>query len=152
MGPRSLATACLVGALLCGAAFAYASLAGGPKPAHFTQKRSPVTISGSVEDLHPGAQTLLIAHAQNNTGRRLVLRKLRVKVKDASAACPRAMLQTKTLRRRNVLPPRASRTVPISITLVEGAPDSCQAATFPIRFKARTRQAPAVTRYDVPAS
>ena len=141
MGLRSWATACLVGALLCGAAFAYASLAGSTEPTHFTHKRNPVTISGNVENLNPGTPTVLIAHARNNTGRRLVLRKLHVAIRDASAACPRAMLQTRTLRRRNVLPPRRSRTVPISITLIEGAPDGCQNATFPIRFSARVRTA-----------
>lgn len=123
--------------MLCGAAFAYASLAGKPGPSHSAQKRSPVTITGSVENLQPGASTLMVAHARNNTGRNLVMKRLRVKIKDASPTCPRTMLQTKALRRRNALPPRTTRTVPISVTLVAGAPNSCQNATFPIRFKAR---------------
>jgi hypothetical protein len=150
MGLRSWATACLAAGLLCGSAFAYASIVGTPGPAHYAHKRSPVTISGHVEDLHPGTPTLLIANARNNTGRHLVMKKLHVKIKDASATCPRTMLQTKTLRGRNALPPRTTRTVPISITLVEGAPDDCQSATFPLRFQARAHAA-ASTKYAAPA-
>ncbi len=150
MGLRSWATACLVGALLCGAAFAYASLAGTPEPSHYAKKRSRVTVTGHVDDLQPGIPTLLIAHARNNTGRHVVMKRLHVKIKDASPTCPGTMLETKTLRRRNSLSPRTTRTVPIRITLAAGAPDSCQTATFPIRFRAQARQQ-AMAQYAAPA-
>jgi hypothetical protein len=140
-GMRPLATACTLVVLLSVAAFAYANFVGTPAPSHFSHKQRPVTITGSVENLHPGTPTLMVARARNNTRHRIIMRRLRLKVRDASTSCPRTMLQTKTLRRRNSLPPRRARTVPIEITLVAGAPDACQQAFFPIKFKARAKRA-----------
>jgi hypothetical protein len=140
-GMRPLATACTLAVLLGAAAFAYANFVGSPEPSHFSQKRSPVTITGSVENLQPGMATVMVARARNNTGKRLIVRKLRLRVRDASAECPSSMLQTRTLRRRNALPSRRTRTIPIQVTLVAGAPDACQDATFPLRFSARARLA-----------
>jgi hypothetical protein len=139
-GMRPFATACTLVVLLGAAAVAYANFVGSPEPSHFSHKQRPVTITGSVENLQPGMSTVMIAHARNNTGHRVIVRKLRLKVRDASAACPRTMIRTKTLRRRNALPQRRIRTVPIQITLVDGAPDACQQAIFPIRFTARARR------------
>jgi hypothetical protein len=127
--------------MLGAAAFAYANLVGSPESSYFSHKQRPVTITGSVEHLHPGTPTLMVAHVRNNTGHRIIMRRLRLKIRDASADCPRTMLETKTLRRRNSLPRRVTRTVPVQITLVEWAPDACQQATFPIKFKARARRA-----------
>jgi hypothetical protein len=128
-------------AILFAAAFAYANLMGSPHPSHYRGKQRPVTITGSVLNLHPGTPTVMVARAKNNTGHRLVMHRLRLQVKDASESCPRTLLHTKALRRRNALPPRRTRTVPVSILLAEGAPDACQSALFPIKFKARARRA-----------
>jgi hypothetical protein len=125
---------------MCAAAFAYANFVGSPPALHFTHKQRSVTITGSVQNLHPGTPTVMVARARNNTRHRVIMRRLHLKVRDASDACPRTMLKTRTLRRRNSLPPRRTRTVPIKITLVAGAPDACQHALFPIRFKTRARR------------
>ena len=136
-GLRPIATACSVLVVLGAAAFAYANLVGSPHASHPSHKQRPVTITGSVENLQPGVPAVMVARAKNNTSKALVMRRLRLSIKDASGACPRTMLQTKTLRSRSPLAPRRTQTIPIEVTLAAGAPDACQSALFPIKFKAR---------------
>ena len=138
---RPIATACTLVVLLGAAAFAVASLTGASGPSHLSKKRPAVTITGSVENLHPGIPATMIAQARNNTRRSLVVNKLRVTVKDASELCPQAMLQTQVIGSRHALAPRRTRTIPIRVTLLAGAPDACQDAMWPIRFKVRAKAA-----------
>ena len=134
---RPIATACAVFILLCAAAFAYASLSGSPDVDKAPRKQKALTISGSVENLQPGLPTKLNAVVRNRSRYQLRLRSVQAKVGDASPACPRSMLLTRAVRLRGVLRPHQSRTVPLSVTLVATAPDACQNATFPLRFRAR---------------
>jgi hypothetical protein len=140
-GMRPMATACALVMLLGVATLAYARIVGSPQPSHYSQKRTPVTITGNVESLNPGTPAILVVRAHNNTQRKLIMRGLSLRIADASAACPGTMIQTEVLRRRNSLPPRRTRTIPVTVTLSAETPDACQAETFPIRFRARATPA-----------
>ncbi len=134
-----MATACALVLLLSAAAFAYANLTGHEAVHHQAKKRRALTVSGSVENLQPGVPTVLNAMVRNNLPKRVRPRSLKVKIGDASAACPRSMLYAQPVRARKSVRPRRTRRIPITVTLLATAPDECQNASFPIRYRVRAR-------------
>jgi hypothetical protein len=140
-----VATACALVLLLSAAAFAYPRLSDrAPVPQH-GQKRKALTVSGSVENLQPGVPSVLTAMVRNNLSHPVRLRKLRLRIGDAGAACPRSMLNAKPMRARKALRAHRTRRIPVTVTLLATAPDACQRASFPIRYEVRA-QAPGTAR------
>jgi hypothetical protein len=134
---RPIATACLLAGLLCAGAFAYANLAGGVGAPKLERKHRPVTLSGSIENLHPGMPTVLRVKARNNLMHRVEVRSIYADVGDASPACPQALMRMEQLHGRRGLPPRRTRKIAILVTLAASTPDECQNALFPIKYRAR---------------
>ena len=133
---RPIVTACAVVVLLSAVAFAYANLTGGVGAPKVPRRHHAFTLTGHVENLHPGIPTVLRVRARNNLLHRVELRSVRAEVGDAGPACPGTLLRMQPIRGRRGLPPRRLRTVAIEVTLSLSAPDVCQDATWPIRYGA----------------
>jgi hypothetical protein len=123
--------------LLSAAAFAYANLTGGVGAPKLHRKHRAVSISGHIDNLPPGVPTVLKVKARNNLRHRVELRTVRAQVGDASAECPRTLLDMEPIHGRRGLPPRRTRKVAIVVTLTATTPDKCQNAMFPVRYTGR---------------
>jgi hypothetical protein len=134
-----MATASAAVALLCGAAFAYASAIGIPEMARAQHKKGAVTISGHIDNLQPGVPATLTATVRNNLRNPVKVRSLAVKVGDAGPGCPKAMLQVAPVKAKKKLRARRSIAIPISVTLSAAAPEACMSAKFPLKYKAKTK-------------
>jgi hypothetical protein len=121
------------------AAFAYASLTGGDEARKASHKHDAVTLKGHVHNLHPGLTTTLKVEARNNLVNRVQLRGVKTKVTDASPDCPGTLLSAEKVNLKKNIPSHQSRTVKIPLTLSASAPDPCQNAKFPLKFKADAR-------------
>jgi hypothetical protein len=58
-------------------------------------------------------------------------------VRSASANCDRIHLRAKRVRPRYVIAPGAARRLRIPVRMKAWAPDACQGAVFPLRYRTR---------------
>ncbi len=139
MSPSTLALA-VVAALLAAAVGAYAAL-GGPSRASPARAgsdgRAPVRVTGHVTGLVPGASAHLRGRVRNRTGDPLRVVWVKARVRSASPACDRVNVRTKRIRPRYVVAAHATRRLRIPVRMKAWAPDACQGALFPLRYRAR---------------
>jgi hypothetical protein len=98
-------------------------------------------IRGTVTGLYPGVRRRIAVRIHNDFGQSVIVVRLRTRVKDASPACGRRYLKAKRVSRPRTIPPQANRRIAVRVRLVRvrllrSAPDACQGATFPLRFRA----------------
>jgi len=138
---RAIAIATTV-ALLAAAVGAYAAFTGsGASERIGATDGPPVRITGSVTGLYPGASTLLNAAARNRTDRPVRLGWVKTRVRNPVPGCSRLDLDADRIRPATVIPPHGVLPLQIPVTMATTTTDACQAATFPLRFRARTRPA-----------
>jgi hypothetical protein len=133
-----------VAALLAATVGAYAALGGpGPpapaKPRHGL--RAPVRVTGHVTDLVPGSTAHLRARARNRSRAPIRLLWVKARASAAGPACGRLRLRTTRVRPRVEIAPGATRRLRIPVRLRGGAPDACQGAVFPLRYRTRVARA-----------
>ena len=98
-------------------------------------------VHGTVVGLYPGARKKLHVHVRNTSPRSMQLRALRTKPSDASAACARDYLHVKRMKRSRARVPGNSRTtVNVSVRMAASAPDACQGASWPLRYRVRVKR------------
>jgi len=120
-------------------AFGYAD---SPDPARAGAKRhSLVSLSGSATGLFPGASVPLPVKVRNRGARPLVITRIQVLAGAPGAACAGSNLRVAIPKRSGLrLGAHASATTTLSLQMLQSAPDACQGATIPLRFKARARR------------
>ena len=134
---RRVVTAAVALALLAGAAFAYANLSGSVDALKAPRKTRALTITGHIENLQPGVPTTMTVSVRNNLRHRVRMRSLKLAIGDAGPECPGSMLITQRVRAKKSLRARKTRKVPVTVMLSPDAPDACQNATFPIKYRAK---------------
>jgi hypothetical protein len=97
---------------------------------------SDFTLTGSVDGLYPGRTMDLAVVVQNVQPFRLTVNTADVGVGDASSACHASNLVAQGFAGAVVVAPNRTATVPVKLQLLDTAPDSCQAASFPLTFHA----------------
>ncbi len=137
---RAIAAIAVLG-LLAGAVAAYAELGVGDPAAKRAGHRPAVRIRGHVDGLYPGVKTVLHAKARNRSHRPLRLLRVKTRVGSPSAACDRVSLRAKRIRPRVVIGAHHRRRLRIPVRLRASAPDACQGAAFPLRYRARVKVA-----------
>jgi hypothetical protein len=103
--------------------------------------RPALRISGTVRGLYPGARRVLRLSVRNTRGFPVRVVSLKVRVGNASRACRRRQVRIARVRRSFVVRAHRSRRITVRVTMLRTAPDACQGAVFPLRFKARGRRA-----------
>jgi hypothetical protein len=132
-------------ATLMGAAIAYAAdlgpLDGGQPDRSRAQEHrgAKVKIHGHVRSLYPGARKRMRVTVRNRHSRPVRLRQLRTRVLDAGPGCSRGYLKVRRFKRRRYIPPHARVRVRVRARLTLSAPDACQGARWPLRFRAGVR-------------
>ena len=141
---RRIAVCLVVAASLAGAVFAYAQVSGWTQALHAAdgadaagKASSAPRVKGHVKNLYPGAQRRLRAKVRNRSNKAVVLRSIRTKVKGAGAGCAKGNLKAHTVHPHQRVRAHDRTKVRIPIKMVAAAPDACQGARFPLRFKAR---------------
>jgi hypothetical protein len=103
--------------------------------------RPPLRVSGSVRGLYPGAHLRLRLTVRNGRGFPIRVVSLKVRVGNASRSCRRRQLRVGRLRRPLVVRAHRSRRTALPVTMLRSAPDACQGAVFPLKFRASGRKA-----------
>jgi hypothetical protein len=141
---RSIWAYLACGAALVSASAAYAVLTldhARPSSATAASRNHPrVKIAGSVGLLYPGSAGRLKLTLKNRSSQRVTVRRVKARVGDASPSCGRSNLRVP--RRRHLklkIRPGKRRRLAMSATLAASAPDGCQNATFPLRYKAKAK-------------
>ena len=137
---RAIAAVAVLG-LLAGAVAAYAALGVGDSAAKRDRHRPAVRIRGDVDGLYPGASTVLYARVRNRSHRPIRVLRVKTRVGSPSAACDRIALHAKRIRPRVVIGAHHRRRLRIPVRLRASAPDACQGAAFPLRYRARVKVA-----------
>jgi hypothetical protein len=97
---------------------------------------------GTVADLYPGATKPMKVRIRNNYREPVRLTSLKTKVLDASPTCLRENLTvTRNSKSKGVVRPRKRRKIKVLVTMLPTAPDACQGAQFPLKFRVRGKGA-----------
>lgn len=140
-----------VALVLLGAAFASAKggalvdAFGGssaPQPRSASNATVRVAVGGHVVGLYPGAARKMRTTVRNGYDHPVRLRSIKVKVGPGASGCAARNLRVGQIRHgRRVVPRRHSATVGLRVRMSGSAPDACQGARFPLRFRARVTEA-----------
>jgi hypothetical protein len=134
---RRLSTALVTVAVITagsGMAIAASGSAGGDD-----EHGTPLTLSGTVEGLTPGAARTLAVTIANPNVKPIVVAAVATSVTSPSGACPAAALTVGDLTSPVTVPAGASAAGRLPVRLAADAPDACQGAVFALRFAATGR-------------
>jgi hypothetical protein len=137
---RSITALLAVAAVMGAAAAGYAALGGADRGALLPRAKiepSPVRVSGDTSNMFPGVTTPLPIRVRNLTDGPVRLRWVRAKVRQPDGDCDPAYLHTEQIWPRQRIPADGRIDLEMPITLASEAPDGCQGATFPLRYRTR---------------
>lgn len=95
---------------------------------------TPFTITGSVSNLTPGVQGSLLLTAHNSSSVPISVKSIQVDTDSAPAACPASNLTTTNFTGTLAVPANGTANQSVPISLVAGAPDSCQNVSFSLKY------------------
>lgn len=98
-------------------------------------------ISGNVGGLSPGVAGSLYLRITNPNNSDISVRSLGVQVARASANCPASAVRVGGFTGPVFVPGRGTAQIVLPITLAASAPDSCQAARWPLAYDGRAVKA-----------
>jgi hypothetical protein len=100
-------------------------------------KHGSFGIAGSVKGLYPGLTKPLRLTLTNPQHFAIVVTSVTVAVGNASQGCKAANIAVTHFSGRRRVAAKGSARVKLEITLVHKAPDACQGAVFPLRYRGR---------------
>ena len=93
---------------------------------------------GRVKRLYPGAAKALRVRVRNASRRTVWLRSIKTRVGSAGPGCSRAHLKIRRKQRAHLrIRPYSRRIVQLRVLMRRSAPDACQGARWPLRFRVR---------------
>ncbi len=141
-------TLALVAAVASGA-LAYAALRDGHGSPPPPREPPGLRAEGHVTGLYPGRHRPVWVRVRNPFDRRARLRWIRTRVSDAGPGCSqgnivprrsRGLRQLKSGHWRHVrIPAHQTRRARVRLRMRARAPDTCQGATFPLRFRVKLK-------------
>lgn len=127
------------GALLLGA---LAATAKGPPPGGGGgPSTGAFELTGSVDGLYPGANLALPVRVENPARFAVRLLTLEVRVADAGPGCPASTISVGPYPGGVQVPARGEVVVDLPVTMIPGAPDACQGATFALTYRGTAEKA-----------
>src|SRR4051812_46907912 len=94
------------------------------------------TLTTSYTGLYPDADVTVPVAVHNPKAYDLAVHTAVVQVGDASPGCAAGYLDASSFSGDVIAPAHGDATIPIRMHMLASAPDSCQGATFPLRFAA----------------
>jgi hypothetical protein len=143
---KTLIVQATVAAALLSGAIAVAAETGvitDDGPAHSARPsigRGPtekIRVHGKVRGLYPGAVKQMRVRVRNRFPERVRLVSVRGWDSSANATCTKAYVRATRFQGRVPIKPGKRVTIRMRVAMRADAPDSCQGAQFPIRFRAR---------------
>jgi hypothetical protein len=135
----------LVAALMA-AAVAYAAERGSFGIGSVDRSQAPellhatVKARGHVGGLYPGADRRMRVTVRNRDSRPARLRRFRTRVSNANPVCTDAYLRVRRLKRpQRRIGPQRSILIRVRVRVRPSAPDACQNARWPLRFRGSLR-------------
>lgn len=147
---RTISTALITGAALVagtGMAVAASEIAG-----RADEQGAPITLSGSVEGLVPGAARDLTVTIANPNPKPLVVGEVRTAVASPDKACPATTLTAAPLAAPVAVPAQSTASGRIPVTLAADAPSACQGVRFALRFSVVGRGEGSLTATPAPVA
>lgn len=102
-----------------------------------SKRRPAIAIKGTIKGILPGFEARIPLTLHNRSRRTVVVRSVGARAGDPSATCSGSYLATGRKKVKLKVPPRKRRRVGYPVVLSATAPDACQDARFPLRYKAR---------------
>jgi hypothetical protein len=104
---------------------------------HF-ERDGELHAGGRVKRLYPGAAKALRVRVRNASPRTVWLRSIKTRVGDAGPGCSRSHLEVRRKHRAHLrIRPDSRRIVRLRVLMRRSAPDACQGARWPLRFRVR---------------
>lgn len=147
---RTISTALITGAALVagtGMAVAASEIAG-----RADEQGAPITLSGSVEGLVPGAARDLTVTIANPNPKPLVVGEVTTAVASPDKACPATTLTAAPLAAPVAVPAQSTASGRIPVTLAADAPSACQGVRFALRFSVVGRGEGSLTATPAPVA
>lgn len=113
-----------------------ATLLFGCVPAQAEVPQSSFKISGSASGLYPGKAVPLVLTVTNPLRFAITVTSLSVSVSSASRACVASDLKVPPFAGHLTVRARRSAHVTLHAAMIDGAPNACQHAHFPLRYRA----------------
>ena len=105
------------------------------------QGHGHLRVHGKVHGLYPGSLKWMRVRVRNTSHHPLRLRWIKARARDAGPDCTRENLKLRRQRRPSVrLAAHSRRRVTVPVRMVPMAPDACQGAIWPLRFKVKARR------------
>lgn len=106
-------------------------------PSALERPTPKIKVQGRVRGLFPGVTKKMEVGVHNRFARPMRLLSVRSRPQGASAECTRPNLRIERFRGLRRIPPHRRTRVWVEVTMAPSAPDSCQGARFPIKFRAK---------------
>lgn len=104
------------------------------------------TITGSVEGLYPGANTMLPLRVRNNNGFAMVVRELDVATTQTDrAGCATSSVLPTGFDGSVRVNAKSAVTIPVPVRMLQTVTDACQGASFTLRYSGTATVAPIPT-------
>jgi hypothetical protein len=113
---------------------------GAADAGQLAKRKGALTVSGNASGLYPGASVPLRVRVRNRRPAPLVITRIKVRT-GTSGGCSGSNLDVLIPKRRGRLRLRAHSavTTTVSLRMLASAPDACQGARIPLRFKVRAK-------------
>jgi hypothetical protein len=131
---RSL-TAALAVSLLVGS-FAFAAVLDRPETDASGTTRT-FRVRGNVHGLYPGVNKKMKLHVRNRYDFPIRVLEVRVHVKRPFVGCPAKAVKVRPWHGKLKIPPHGGRVIHVHASMRRWAPNACQGARFPIRYRGR---------------
>ena len=147
---RTISTALITGAaLVAGTGMA---VAASEIASRADEQGAPITLSGSVEGLVPGAARDLSVTIANPNPKPLVVGEVTTAVASPDKACPATTLTAAPLAAPVAVPAQSTASGRIPVTLAADAPSACQGVRFALRFSVVGRGEGSLTATPAPVA
>lgn len=110
-------------------------LRGAVSPSGEARPIAGLTARGHATGLYPGARLRMRVRIRNPYDHAVRITSLKTRVGRGAPGCRGSWVRVRKLRREAVIPALASRRVRLRVRMRRGAPDACQGARFPLRFR-----------------
>ena len=139
---RHTAITLAVAALLVSAVVALGHVAVPPavdhaKSAGRSADVRPFRISGSVDNLYPGASEQLRLRLRNRQPFKIIVRRIRVRVSGTPSGCSATYLTVPRFKGRIRIRAKRKKHFSLPVAMSAAAPDSCRSANFPLTYRGR---------------
>jgi hypothetical protein len=95
------------------------------------------SVSGRVTGLYPGRTRAVSLRVANRHRVAILVTSLTARVRDGRAGCPARSLLVVPFRGAVRVAPRRRARIGVLVRMRRSAPDACQGASFPLRFRGR---------------